>query len=562
MFKITKGADKMSKTRFRQLDVKNRKLKKYNKGQLWVAMAVSALAISSPLFITNASASSNVSADTSATETVKGTDGAANGVSLRTTTAQKTADTTGDSSAAKARTIQTDTPAQQNQSATPDSESADSTNQQSTPVANDSATQSNSQATDPETTVSDQQARSNSQLSASHAEAGTEQVNVPVDYQFINTDGKTPVKLENAVTGETVQSSSMLTGNSGDVLFYDAPLIEAFYDDGTSDVYYPIYQNVGFNMFDQKAGHVIAQYNPEKSTSLLFIYTKLIPLTTRTVDEYGRDIQSPTQMGFSIGKVGSSAPDIPGYTLVDPTQSEQETDLKFGQSPVVTFVYKPNMMVGETENGTVNVIVNYVDQNGNPIQAPTNSTGNRGTDFSISAPAINGYQLADPSQAVTKGTYQGNQMVLTLTYKSNDDNSNPSGGSSTGTPTDNTTGTTTGPATSTDTDNTGNLGSTDSNELSESTQSDTTSEPKTSNTESTTSNNQSTGNSASQQADSSKGEKITPSRSQNSISSKETGSNQTSNLPQTSEANHSGLLALIGMSLLTALGVGSKRRKN
>lgn len=510
----------MGKKNGQQFEFKGSDSGVYNNSHLWVAIAVSALALTSPLFATHASAASNVAEGNSATQTTTGVKETTNVVPLKTAATQKVSDTVTPQDSSEDPAAKTQLPAT-------DTEANEASQQQSTLAGKDSASQKESPAIAPE-------------------ETEPEQVNVPVNYQFINLDGKTPVRLENAETGESVPISSILSGTPDDTLMYTAPkLMKAYYADGSSDVYFPIYQNVGFHLFD--TGFLIAQYNPEKLTSVLFVYAKLVPLITRTVDEYGRDIETPQEVDHSIGKVTSYAPDIPGYTLVDPSTSQQETDVKFNQPATVIFRYKPNMAVGETDNGPVNVIVNYVDQNGNPIQTSLTSTGNRGDNFSITAPKINGYELVNPDQASITGTYQGNQMVVTLTYRSTANN----GGTITGTPT-------TTPSTPTD-----NPAVTPDNTTTETSpdQSPTTSESgATTAVESGKTANESTENGTAESKGSAKGV-LKAAKSGNSTSQKTSAVTATS-LPQTSETQGTGWLAILGMSLLSLFGFGLKRRKN
>jgi LPXTG-motif cell wall-anchored protein len=137
-------------------------------------------------------------------------------------------------------------------------------------------------------------------------------------------------------------------------------------------------------------------------------------LTVNYVDRNGQPIApSTTQSGDQGTKFSIDVPTINGYRPVQ-INPQPVTGTYHGDQMTLTLHYDANPV--ETTPTTAQLTINYVDNNGQPISVPTTQSGEQGTGFSVTAPTIPGYQLADPQQQTVAGTYHGNDMTLTLTY--------------------------------------------------------------------------------------------------------------------------------------------------
>lgn len=136
-------------------------------------------------------------------------------------------------------------------------------------------------------------------------------------------------------------------------------------------------------------------------------------LTTHYVDQEGNEIAAPTtQTGDRGSDFETNAIEINGYT---PVGQNTLTGTYQGNQMDVTFVYAKEGQVADAATSTL--IVQYVDESGNPLSAPTQQSGAIGDPFSVTAVNVPGYGL--PAQPTVTGTYQGNQMVLTFVYHKN-----------------------------------------------------------------------------------------------------------------------------------------------
>ncbi|KRN25732.1 hypothetical protein FD14_GL000139 [Secundilactobacillus similis DSM 23365 = JCM 2765] len=137
-------------------------------------------------------------------------------------------------------------------------------------------------------------------------------------------------------------------------------------------------------------------------------------LTVNYVDRNGQPIApSTTQSGDQGTKFSIDVPAIDGYRSVQ-INPQPVAGTYHGDQMTLTLHY--DTIPVETTPATAQLTINYVDNNGQPISAPTTQSGDQGTGFSVTAPTIPGYQLADPQQQTVAGTYHGNDMTLTLTY--------------------------------------------------------------------------------------------------------------------------------------------------
>lgn len=303
-------------------------------------------------------------------------------------------------------------------------------------------------------------------------------------------------------------------------------------------------------------------------------------LTVKYVDSAGNELQSAT---VQSGQVGTnymvSVPAIDGYTTTAKPISGQFK----GNNMVLTLTYVKDGVIPDESANTTTMTSNYVDQNGNAIATPTTNAGKIGTDYTVTAPTIAGYQLADGQPATTTGKYSGNTMDLTLVY---DKVAQPADGGDTGNGAGTTTDTgsgdgpsSTGTGTATTAPDTGTTSGTDSDTAVTTAPSDastavTADQPETA----TSTDDSAVVNDAPKdtQAVVASGDyqklsdaSATPAsgsfklavtgRAEGTAAESATAKAET--LPQTDETQ-SGLLGLIGVAMLGTLGVvGSKKRK-
>lgn len=102
-----------------------------------------------------------------------------------------------------------------------------------------------------------------------------------------------------------------------------------------------------------------------------------------------------------------TAPEFSGYTLT--ATPANATGTYNASSQEVTFVYRANNI----QTGTVTV--NYVDGNGNALQPSTSQTGGVGETYTVTAPEINGYELAS-TDGNAQGTYASTPTNVTFVY--------------------------------------------------------------------------------------------------------------------------------------------------
>ncbi|WP_436798231.1 MucBP domain-containing protein [Lactiplantibacillus pentosus] len=156
-------------------------------------------------------------------------------------------------------------------------------------------------------------------------------------------------------------------------------------------------------------------------TELTLVYsqnTEASKLTVNYVDADGNTIlASKTYTEGADGtaaQVGGSysvnAAAIDGYTL-DGDATQTGTFLSGGNT--VTFTYTKNATPVEQST----VTVNYVDEDGNTIQAATSQTLDNGSTYTVETPAIDGYTYKSADAALS-GTVDGNKTI-TLTYTKN-----------------------------------------------------------------------------------------------------------------------------------------------
>uniref|UniRef100_UPI000ABC5852 MucBP domain-containing protein n=1 Tax=Secundilactobacillus similis TaxID=414682 RepID=UPI000ABC5852 len=102
-----------------------------------------------------------------------------------------------------------------------------------------------------------------------------------------------------------------------------------------------------------------------------------------------------------------------GYVLA--TGQKRTFAIQAANKPTVytVNVTTPKPALPDASQTMTNLTVKYVDAAGNELQTATVQSGQVGTDYTVSVPAIKGYTTtAKP----ISGQFKGNNMVLTLTY--------------------------------------------------------------------------------------------------------------------------------------------------
>ncbi|MFA1822385.1 MucBP domain-containing protein, partial [Virgibacillus oceani] len=171
----------------------------------------------------------------------------------------------------------------------------------------------------------------------------------------------------------------------------------------------------------------------EEPQTVTYVYTPVVeptpgaPVDVEYVDENGNPIADPEQLTGNIGDPYEAQPkDIDGYELVEVPSNETG---EFGEDPqTVTYVYTP--VVEPTPGAPVDV--EYVDENGNPIEDPEQLTGNIGDPYEAQPKEIDGYKLVEVPGNET-GEFGEEGQTVTYVYEKMDTGSeivNPGTGNS------------------------------------------------------------------------------------------------------------------------------------
>lgn len=134
-------------------------------------------------------------------------------------------------------------------------------------------------------------------------------------------------------------------------------------------------------------------------------------LVTKFVDQDGQPIKDATTISGKAGEAFTTeAPSIDGYRL----KSQPSVSGTFkGNRMIVTFVYQ---QLGQMPtNSASQLVIHYVDEAGKTIHDATIEKGEIGAPFTATAQSIDGYQLLSNDHVT--GNYQGDQMVVTFTYR-------------------------------------------------------------------------------------------------------------------------------------------------
>ena len=256
-------------------------------------------------------------------------------------------------------------------------------------------------------------------------------------YKQIGSDTTVPVDQTTTTltvhyvdqNGNTLQPDTTQSGKIGTTFTVDAPTIDRYTLADSSQ------QQVN-GTFAGNAMTLTLIYKQNGSDTTVPVVQTATKLTVHYVDQDGNTLRPDTTQS---GKVGTAftvnAPAIAKYTLANSSQ-QKVAGTYAGNTMTLTLVYKQNgsdttVPVDQT---TTKLTVHYVDQDGNTLRPDTTQSGKVGTAFTVNAPAIAKYTLADSSQQQINGTFAGNTMTLTLVYKSTGSGTNPGGSGETVTP--------------------------------------------------------------------------------------------------------------------------------
>ncbi|WP_164508412.1 MucBP domain-containing protein, partial [Lacticaseibacillus baoqingensis] len=208
----------------------------------------------------------------------------------------------------------------------------------------------------------------------------------------------------NAVTGEKMQADKVTTGAQGTAFTETAPAMFAGYwlqgDSTVSGTYQGSAMSLTFNYLP--AGEVVD--DAATPATLTVHYVNVV-----TGDPIQADKVTTGDQGTAFTE---TAPTIAGYRL----QGDSSVSGTYvGNEKTLTFSYLPDGQVVDDTATPATLTVHYVNVvTGDPIQADKVTTGDQGTAFTETAPAIAGYRLQGDSSV--SGTYVGNEKTLTFSY--------------------------------------------------------------------------------------------------------------------------------------------------
>ncbi|WP_125702196.1 MucBP domain-containing protein [Lacticaseibacillus daqingensis] len=140
-------------------------------------------------------------------------------------------------------------------------------------------------------------------------------------------------------------------------------------------------------------------------------------LTIRYVDEQGNPLQPDVvKAGFVGNRYEVTAPTLTDYDYVGLGADSAALNGQFTVAPqTITLVYKHVQTQGD-------LTVRYVDGNGDVLQTSTTLTGDLGSKFAVTIPAIAGYHYIGAGKVGSQitGTYTKAPQVVTLVYTRNE----------------------------------------------------------------------------------------------------------------------------------------------
>lgn len=153
--------------------------------------------------------------------------------------------------------------------------------------------------------------------------------------------------------------------------------------------------------------------------TVTFVYAKHVTpveqatVTTKFVDQNGKEIATAKAEKAVVGsKYQAAALTIPGYDL----QGSAEQSVTVAASGnTITFTYKKAAVVPPVTQATVTV--NYVDEAGKTLQAPASVSATVGSEYTATAPKIDGYSLKGDAEQTVQVNAAGN--TITFVYSQN-----------------------------------------------------------------------------------------------------------------------------------------------
>lgn len=253
-----------------------------------------------------------------------------------------------------------------------------------------------------------------------------------------------------SIPGYTVQGSgsedrTVYGDNDNDVMFYydaseGAPITVKYVDaDGneiaksdtvtgnTNDAYTTTAKSItGYtlNTTPDNATGVISASDPQTVT---YVYDKAqgADVTVSYVDADGKNVAPDDILTGAFGdKFTSNAKQIEGYTLK--TTPDNATGSFTMDKQHVTYVYTKDVAQQAS-----NVVVSYVDEDGNKIADDATLTGDLNTKFKSEAKQIDGYTLKTTPDNAT-GNFTTDEQAVIYVYTKNETTTNGDGTGTTG----------------------------------------------------------------------------------------------------------------------------------
>ncbi|WP_415617540.1 MucBP domain-containing protein, partial [Leuconostoc rapi] len=169
---------------------------------------------------------------------------------------------------------------------------------------------------------------------------------------------------------------------------------------------------VGYDLIPNKTtGDVTGQYPNDGATKeVTYVYGKQGQHTTNYVDENGNDLVPAEQtQGPKDTDYKTKPAEVPGYHLVPSKTTGDETGkYDTGKTTDTTYVYAKDQG---------NLIVNYVDEDGNALAISDKSTADTNQAYTTAPKSIDGYDLV-PSETAgdVAGQYPENGKTKEVTY--------------------------------------------------------------------------------------------------------------------------------------------------
>jgi LPXTG-motif cell wall-anchored protein len=149
----------------------------------------------------------------------------------------------------------------------------------------------------------------------------------------------------------------------------------------------------------------------EKAQTVTYVYEKATaaPVTVKYEDKDGNELATPDTLNGQVGDAyETSAKAIAGWALTEIPENAQGVFSDTAQT--VTYVYE------KAAEGTIQVIVQYLDEEGNEISDPTILTGKLGETYTVKAKVISGYELVSASDTL-EGTFGARSVNPSFIYR-------------------------------------------------------------------------------------------------------------------------------------------------